>query len=330
MKKTVEKLTLKHRRPDVFNLLKELGCEYIGIEEVPIEKIMIDQGIYPREKTDKERVSLYTSNILNGDLFPPILTSADYTKLDGNHRYYAHKEAGKTTIWIEKWEVPEGLYPVVAQAVNTEEKDIDTPLTPTEKKRAILRDWEILSQYDKKTRKQIIAKVLRTSPSYVDKVLSEAGIIKSEKEELKRRAKDLYNQGYSIREIANELNQPKSTVADWVSENLPSKKSDTTPEGEEENNWDDWNEEVPAAEEKQKTKQKKEKELLPPTKILERNKDIIWDALIEIEFHFGLEKALEIAEEFYFALKEKTYKDMEDYKDRKALFDFNRLKGRGS
>jgi hypothetical protein len=68
MKNQIEKLTLKHRRPDVYKLLIELGCEYIGIEEVPIENITIDQGIYPREKTDKERVSLYASNILDGDI----------------------------------------------------------------------------------------------------------------------------------------------------------------------------------------------------------------------------------------------------------------------
>ena len=213
MKKTIEKLTLKHRRPDVFNLLQELGCEYIGIEEIPLEKIIIDQGIYPREKTDKERVSIYATNMLNGDIFPPILTSSDYTKLDGNHRYYAHKEAEKTTIWIEKWEVPEGLYPVVAQAVNTEEKEIDTPLTPTEKKRAILRDWEILTQYDKKTRKQIIAKVLKTQVEYVNKVLSEAGILKSEKEELRQKIIDLDNQGFNQIEIAGKLGINQSTVS---------------------------------------------------------------------------------------------------------------------
>ncbi|SNZ08264.1 Homeodomain-like domain-containing protein [Persephonella hydrogeniphila] len=337
MKEQVEKLTLKHRRPDVYNLLKELGCEYIGVEEVPIEKIMIDQGIYPREKTDKERVSLYASNILDGDVFPPILTSADYTKLDGNHRYYAHKEAGKTTIWIEKWEVPQGLYPVVAQAVNTEEKTTDTPLTIGEKKRAILRDWELLNHYDKKTRKIIISKALKVSISYVNKVLSQAGIIKSEKEELREKVKELSDQGLNQTEIARKLGINQATVSrilkDYakitrVKNAYPDKPHETE---EYDGSWNDWNEEdeeetqeEPLKAEKissPKKKEEKEKKLLHPNQILERCKTEIWDAVIEIEFRLGEDKALEVLEEIYFAYKERKHKGLTIYKDIRARYD---------
>ncbi len=357
MKGMVEKLTLKHRRPEVYNLLKELGCEYIGIEEVPVEKIIIDQGIYPREKTDKERISLYASNILDGDVFPPILTSADYTKLDGNHRYYAHKEAGKSTIWIEKWDVPQGLYPIVAQAVNTEEKATDTPLTIGEKKRAILRDWELLYHYDKKTRRDIIAKTLKVSLSYVNKVLSQAGVLRDEKEELKQKAIELRNQGYTQEKIAKELGVTRRTIADWLKEeeikdfksvkNFTQVKNFTSAEENKEEekidwdatgwndykedkekeeydgSWDDWNDYQ--QEEKQETSQKKQEkqnqpEFKHPNQILKEMKEALWGIFAQIELKFGTDTAIEILEEIYEAVKSGEYKDLEEYKDQKALF----------
>jgi len=216
MREQIEKLTLKHRRPDVFKLLKELGCEFKGIDYVLIDDLVIDQGIYPREKTDWERVEMYAENLENGDVFPPILVT-DERKLilDGNHRYYAHKKAEKSIVWIEKWDVPEALFPIVAQAVNTEEKETDTPLTPTEKKKAILRDWDVLTQYPKDERKKIIAQIVKTTISYVNKVLAEAGIIKSEKEELRKKAKKLKDEGYTQEEIAEELGVSVRTIRNW-------------------------------------------------------------------------------------------------------------------
>ncbi len=345
MREKIEKLTLKNRRPDVYKLLIELGCEFKGIDYVSIDDLVLDQGIYPRDKTDWERVKLYAEDMENGDIFPPLLVEEEYKViLDGNHRYYASKEIDKAVVWIEKWEVPEGLYPVVAQAVNTEEKEIDTPLTPTEKKKAILRDWEILTQYDKRTRKEIIAKVLKTSVAYVDYVLSTAGIIKSQKEELKKKAYELYQQGLSYREIAKELGINHQTVKNYIdqlSKNLADKNLDTlqettptqTYQTDEEPDWSDWNEYQPEEEEQEEPqnknpKKEKEKKLLHPNHILERDKDAIWDAIIEIEFHFGEDKALEVLEEIYFAYKERKHKGLTIYKDRRALFLHNQKRGK--
>ena len=260
---------------------------------------------------------------------------SDFKKiiLDGNHRFYANKELGSEKIYAEIWEVPEGLYPVVAQAVNTEEKEIDTPLTQTEKKKAILRDWEILTQYDKRTRKEIIAKVLKTSVAYVEKVLSEAGLIKSEKEELKKKANELKEQGYTVSQIAEILNKDKSTISRWLNVAKVTEEKNATDTSEPD--WSDWNEYQPEEAQEQDTEERQEKpkkktkkdkpsEYLTPTQLLERRKNDIWDIVIEIQFHFGTDTAVEILEEIYFAFKEETYKDMEIYKDRKALFEYNR------
>jgi len=353
---------LQNRRPDVYKLLNDLGCRFKYVDEIYLDDLIIDQGIYPRESTDWERVKMYAENLENGAEFPPILIverESDFKKiiLDGNHRYYAHKEIDKDKIVAEVWEVPESLYPVVAQAVNTEEKEIDTPLTPVEKKKAILRDWEILTHYDKETRREIIAKILKTSVAYVNKVLSEAGLIRSEKEELKKKVIDLCNQGLTQTEIAKMLGINQATVSRILKDyakftqvknrgdyakftqvknaypedfskftQVKNEKNEEEPQTEPD--WSDWNEEQATEEsqEKPKKKNKKDKlsEYLTPTQLLERRKNDIWDIVIELEFHFGTDTALEILEEIYFAFKEKKYKDMEIYKDRKALFLYNR------
>jgi len=395
----IYKLTLQNRRKDVYELLKRLGCAFKFVDEVDIDELIIDQGIYPREKTDWERVEMYTENLEDGDTFPPILIAErekDFAKiiLDGNHRFYAFKKLGFEKIPAEIWEVPESLYPIVAQAVNTEEKETDTPLTPTEKKKAIIRDWEILTQYPKDERKRVIAWVVRTTVSYVDYVLSTAGILKSEKEEKKKKAEELRNKGYTYKQISEELGIPVPTLKRWLSEKVPKfsqQKNDTptypTEEPYEENktqfvksledkkkqalelhdegyeveeiaeklgvneitvsrwikeeeggiyttieteeydgSWDDWNdyeeEEEEPAEEKPKPKKEKEpKKLLHPNQILERCKTEIWDAVIEIEFRLGEDKALEVLEEIYFAYKERKHKGLTIYKDIRARYD---------
>ncbi|MEO2064975.1 MAG: hypothetical protein ABGX17_00545, partial [Desulfurobacteriaceae bacterium] len=153
--------------------------------------------------------------------------------LDGNHRLAAHEQAGHEKIWIERWDIPKHYLKLIAQAANTEVGNIDTPLTGKEKKRAILQDWE-----DGIRDINLIAEALKTTPNYVRKVLSQAGLIRDRKKEMKKRARELRDEGLSYREIAKRLeeefgeNIPKSTVSDWLNEcpkNYLGKKSDTTP-----------------------------------------------------------------------------------------------------
>jgi len=305
------------------------------IVKIDISDLYIPQGLLPRVITGTipEKVEEYAEMIKNGVEFDPILVwknprDGKYWIVDGNHRYLAHQKAGKTYIQAKLKDLnDEKEFRKVAIKANLKH---GIPLTREEK---IENARTLYLQGDEpKEIAELFGVEERTVYNWIKDLKNKE---KLEKEKLKQKALELYREGYTQEEIAKNLGisqQRVSYMLNSLQKNENFQNFVNTPEGEEEydGSWDDWNEEEPAAEEKPKSKQKKEKELLPPTKILERNKDIIWDALIEIEFHFGLEKALEIAEEFYFALKEKTYKDMEDYKDRKALFDFNRLKGRGS
>ena len=215
----IVKLGIQNRRPDLYKLLEKIGARPRGYAEIEIKRIKRDQGIYPREQTDWDRVEIYKEALLEGAVFPPVLVAAEPENLllDGNHRLAAHEQAGHEKIWIERWDIPKHYLKLVAQAANTEYGQIDTPLTGKEKKRAIIQDWE-----DGIRDVNLIAEALKTTPSYVRKVLSQAGLIRDRKEEMKKRAKELREQGLSYREIAKKIEEEfgesvtHPTIISWL------------------------------------------------------------------------------------------------------------------
>ena len=225
----IVKLGIQNRRPDLYRLLEKIGARPRGYAEIEIKRIKRDQGIYPREQTDWDRVEIYTEALQEGAIFPPVLVAAEPENLllDGNHRLAAHEQAGHEKIWIERWDIPKHYLKLIAQAANTEVGNIDTPLTGKEKKRAIIQDWE-----DGIRDINLIAEALKTTPNYVRKVLSQAGLIRDRKEEMKKRAKELREEGLSYRAIAQKLEEEfgerihHDTIRDWCRILYPSNKSD--------------------------------------------------------------------------------------------------------
>ena len=187
-----------------------------------------------------------------------------------------------------------------------------------------------------------IAEELGVSQKTISNWLASLEKIEEFQNLLKQKALELYREGYTQEEIAKELGVSRQTISYWINslpknenfQNLattpqPPQEEPTSEEETEEydGSWDDWNEEEeteaePVAEEKPKSKPKKEpKKLLHPNQILERCKTEIWDAVIEIEFRLGEDKALEVLEEIYFAYKERKHKGLTIYKDIRARYD---------
>ena len=222
------KKSLQNRRPDLYRFLLKIGAKRAGFKKLKLNDIKIDQGIYPREGTDWDRVEIYAEAMKNGDQFPPLITAKDPKNLlvDGNHRYYGLQKTGFTEYWIEEWDIPKNKIKLAAQALNSEPGNIEMPLTGKEKKRAIIQDWE-----DGIRDVNLIAEALKTTPSYVRKVLSQAGLIRDIKEEMKKRAKELKEQGLNSRQIAQKLSEefgervPDATVRTWLLKNYPGKNS---------------------------------------------------------------------------------------------------------
>ncbi len=72
-------------------------------EKVSIADIVLDESVYPRERIDRKRVSLFAENMRDGFRFDPIVIErhpskkGKYRILDGAHRWSAVKEVG----WID-------------------------------------------------------------------------------------------------------------------------------------------------------------------------------------------------------------------------------------
>jgi len=284
-----ERLLVRNKNPKLYNRLLELGCEPKWAKKLDPNEIITDQGIYPREKTDLSQVDIYASDMENRDEFPTIIITmtpeGHYLLVDGNHRLLAARKAGKP-VNAELWDIPAHYIDYVATIANTigrgkQGKDLS----------GAVKYKKIVEAYTSGKNRDIeqLAIDFETSVSYVKKVLSKSGIIKSEKEELQQKARELKKEGYSVSEIAKKLGVPKQTISRWLSEGVPKftevKNGTTTPQPtqeeptceeeveEHDGSWDDWNEEEepqeePVAEEKPKSKPKKEpkKRFISPTK----------------------------------------------------------------
>ncbi|MBC8553480.1 MAG: ParB N-terminal domain-containing protein, partial [Candidatus Brocadiales bacterium] len=69
-------------------------------EKITISDIVLDESIYPRERIDRKRVSLFAENMRDGFSFDPIVVElhpdkrGKYRILDGAHRWSACREVG--------------------------------------------------------------------------------------------------------------------------------------------------------------------------------------------------------------------------------------------
>ncbi len=73
-------------------------------DKINISDIVLDESIYPREKIDRKRVSLFAENMRDGFSFDPIVIEhhpekkGKYRILDGAHRWNACREVGVSDI----------------------------------------------------------------------------------------------------------------------------------------------------------------------------------------------------------------------------------------
>jgi transposase-like protein len=79
-------------------------------DRVRIDRIVVDQAIYPRSGWMQATVDRYADALASGEEFPPIILERDsYLLLDGMHRYQAHRQAGIPEMEAYFHEVPPGV-----------------------------------------------------------------------------------------------------------------------------------------------------------------------------------------------------------------------------
>ena len=90
-------------------------------DKVAISDVTLDESIYPREKIDHKRVSIFAENLRENVKFDPIVVQihpkkkGKYRILDGVHRWNAHKEVGLTDIQVIILDL-EGMEPLLYAA----------------------------------------------------------------------------------------------------------------------------------------------------------------------------------------------------------------------
>jgi len=90
----------------------------IKTEIVNIEDIIINDGIYPREKPSEVRIGEYLSSYKAGAKFPPVIVDIKTKQLiDGRHRYDMYRKAGAQQIEVE-WREFENEKELIWYAIN--------------------------------------------------------------------------------------------------------------------------------------------------------------------------------------------------------------------
>jgi ParB-like chromosome segregation protein Spo0J len=77
-----------------------------SITKIPISNIILDEGIYPRQRIDTKRIGIFAENIRDGFRFEPIEVqphpekSGKYRILDGVHRWSSYKGTGVSELEV--------------------------------------------------------------------------------------------------------------------------------------------------------------------------------------------------------------------------------------
>ncbi len=207
------------------------------IVELEIKDLHIPQGLLPRVLTGtvEEKVEEYRELIEECVEFDPILVwereDGQYWVIDGVHRIEAHKRAGKERIKAKLVKCKDELdYRIKAIQAN-----LKHGLALARGERPELA--RIL--YRQGVKEEEIRRIFGVSQDTVRKWL--APVKQEEKEKKIRKALELRERGLSIREIAKELGEPKTTIERWLSHSgnlsqigtlsLLTPTGDPTPEG---------------------------------------------------------------------------------------------------
>lgn len=170
------------------------------ITELPVNEVIIQHNLYPRQTPDEKLIERYADNI---DQLPPIVVNQDCVLVDGYHRLSAHKMAGRTMIPVRVIQtIDDNDVLIQAAALNSSH---GLQLSPDEKHHLA----RILSV---NTEKEFIAKCLGVSARTIERWTRDERV--SLEEERIESIIDLYLQSPTTQqEIANRLGLDQSTVS---------------------------------------------------------------------------------------------------------------------
>ncbi len=183
------------------------------IVKIDLADLYIPQGLLPRVITGTipEKVEEYAEMIKNGVEFDPILAwknpkDGKYWIIDGNHRYLAHQKVGKTYIQAKLKDL-KNEKEFRKEAIKANLKH-GIPLTKEEKiinARLLYQDGTPVDEIA-----LIFGVKERTVHNWIKDIIDEK---KHQKEELKKKALELYSEGYTQEQIAEKLGISQQRVS---------------------------------------------------------------------------------------------------------------------
>lgn len=185
-----------------------------SIERLRLSNIVFDEGLYPRVKGhDPETVQNYARDMEQIEAAGRFVSvNADNILIDGKHRYLAYKKLNDSNLDVE--------IQVFRYAISSKLETFKLACSIQELGKALTTEDKIESAkrlYSMGENSQAeIAKELHVNQSTVSKWLSRT--LKEEKERKKETAFSLWLACQTQEEIAEVVEVPRQTIADWENE----------------------------------------------------------------------------------------------------------------
>ncbi len=180
-------------------------------EKITISDIVLDASIYPRERIDRKRVSLFAENMRDGFSFDPIVIErhpdkkGKYRILDGAHRWTASKEVGlsKMPAVIKELKGNDPLLYAAGMAIGPRQ------LTDEESKNTARRAFQKNSDLTSSEIGKAVGRSRRTVDTYL------ADLRAAQQAELETKVCHMNMLGIPQDRIAKRLSLPPRTLSDY-------------------------------------------------------------------------------------------------------------------
>jgi hypothetical protein len=206
--------------------------------ELPVDGVEFVKELYPRLREDDAAIERYRAAL---DKLPPIVVAKGRVLVDGFHRWQAHRREGADT--LDAIDLGDLTDAEIRRESITRNAAHGQQLAASDKRRLAGVLWRDLASSNG-TRVAEIAGLLSVSERSVRDWTKEARA--DEKREQQERAFDLWLDCLTQQEVADELDIPQRTVADWLSDF--GKSADFAKPPESRQHFDVWNFQTAAGE----------------------------------------------------------------------------------
>ena len=185
------------------------GGELSELQVRKVSEIVFRDDLYPRLKLSPETVQKYAVTL---DVLPPIEINQHNEVIDGIHRWTAHRKEEREEIAVTVTETASDSE--LLEFAICRNAAFGLQLSNEDKQAIARRIYHETRRSERGEKKKHLAAILSVSESTIIKWTSR--IDKDTKEQQKKDAFDLWLRMHTQEEIAERVDAPKKTIADWL------------------------------------------------------------------------------------------------------------------